>query len=130
MLNEAPGSDFRQLLNSHFFHLRNGYYRHFAPLFEASLKYAEVLTSQFSIQFPYPSLESRLEYYELLIRFVPGTLKASGLDPAVNDTLSSIAFNAEGLIINRQLPFQLPALGGSYGECFATPNERMVNLFK
>jgi hypothetical protein len=123
---QLSDADFRQLLNSHrSFHLRNGYYPLFVPLFEASQEYANALALRFNIQFPRPSLEGRLEYYELLVRFVAGTLKASGVAPAVNDTLSSIAFNAEGLIVNRQLPLQSPAPGASYSEYFAaTCSER------
>jgi hypothetical protein len=119
MLNEASGADFGQLLNSHACHLRNGYHDLFAPLFDASQKYAQDLALRFGLQFPRPSLEGRLEFYELLVRFVAGTLKASGRAPAVNDTLSSIAFNAEGLVVNRQLPLESAAPDGGYDAYFA-----------
>jgi hypothetical protein len=105
-------SHFRSLLNYGFIHLRNGYHPLFGPLFQQALGYAAQLRAGFNIQLPHPSLEGRFEFYKLLVRFVAGTLIASKLHPAVNDKLSAIAFDANGIVFDEQLPISLPASGG------------------
>ena len=94
------------LQNSGFVHLRNGYHEFFAILFDSVLKYANTL-QHFGIQFPMDSIEGRVLFCKLLIQFVSGTLKASGLHPGVNDILSVAAFNQNGLVLHEPLPFEL-----------------------
>ena len=111
-------SFFRRTLSFGFIHLRNGYHPLFAPLFQRALQYAGDLRANFNIQIPHPSLDGRLEFYKLLVRYVAGTLKASKLSPGVNDALSAIAFTEGGLQINELLSLPVPNPPGSYDEFF------------
>lgn len=109
--NNISEAEFREILNQPdvFVHLRNGYHRHFAPLFVNILKYSVQVKSLLNIDFPYRSLEGRLDFYKTLLRFVAGVLAASREDPGVNERLSAIAFNARGLVKNEVLPFPTAA---------------------
>lgn len=93
---------FNYLLNFSFIHLRNGYHPLFGPLFDHVLEYSKMLRANFNISFPQDTLEGRFEFYKLLVKFVADVLPASGMQPRVNDVLSAIAFNEDGLIINEQ----------------------------
>lgn len=107
--NDQGWSDehFMQLLQTPgIVHLRNGYHQFFAILFDSVLNYANTL-GHFRIQFPMDSIEGRVLFYKLLIQFVAGTLKASGLHPGVNDILSVAAFNQNGLLLHEPLSFEL-----------------------
>ena len=99
------------LLGYAFIHLRNGYHPLFGPLFKRALDYAAELRANYNITFPQNNLQGRFEFYKLLVKFVAGTLIASGLHPGVNDTLSAIAFNRSGLVIDERLTLP-PASGG------------------
>lgn len=111
-------SFFERTLSFGFIHLRNGYHPLFAPLFQRALQYAGDLRANFNIQIPHPSLDGRLEFYKLLVRYVAGTLKASKLTPGVNDALSAIGFTVNGLQINELLSLPSPRPTGSYDEFF------------
>ncbi len=87
-------------------HLRNGYHQFFAILFDSVLNYAKTL-QHLQVQFPMDSIEGRVLFYKLLIQFVAGSLKASGLHPGVNEILSVAAFNQNGLLIHEPLAFDL-----------------------
>ncbi len=97
---------FNFLLEFGFIQLRNGYHPLFAPLFEHVLEYSKQLRANFNISLPQPTLASRLEFYKLLVRFVAGTLVASGERQAVNDIISAVAFNKDGLVIDERLQLQ------------------------
>jgi hypothetical protein len=103
-LSEAQ---FQNFLNQPdvFVHLRNGYHRHFGPLFANILTYSAQMKVLLNIDFPRHCLEGRLDFYKTLVRFVAGVLAASGEDPGVNDRLSSIAFDSRGIVKNEILPF-------------------------
>lgn len=118
-------SHFRSLLGYGFIHLRNGYHPLFGPLFQQSLSYAAQLRAAYNIQLPHPSLEGRFEFYKLLVRFVAGTLIASKLHPEVNDRLSAIAFDEDGMVLDEQLKISGPASGGSpaFDEHFMEANQ-------
>jgi hypothetical protein len=101
-----------QFLLAHaFLHLRNGYHPLFAPLFKRALDYAAELRANYNMTFPQNNLQGRFEFYKLLVKFVAGTLIAAGLHPGVNDTLSAIAFNKSGLVMDERLMLP-PASGG------------------
>lgn len=87
-----------------FSHLRNGYYPIFAKLFGSIMRYSITLNQDLGINFPQDSFEGRLNFYKLLVRFVADTLLAAGEDPCVNNVLSSIAFNQNGLVIDERIP--------------------------
>lgn len=112
-------SEFRQYLDSGVIHLRNGYHPMFGPFFDRVLQYAGDLRVHFNIELPYPTLEARLDFYKLLVRFIAGTLKAARRPEKVNDTLSSIAFTTCGLKVDERLTLSSPAVGGHYDEAFA-----------
>lgn len=97
---------FEFMLRFKFMHLRNGYHPLFVPLFDRVIEYSNTLRAQFDISFPQRTLHGRLKFYKLMVRFVAGVLDASGERQAVNDQLSAIGFNKDGLIINEQLPLQ------------------------
>jgi len=95
---------FNYLLQHSFIHLRNGYHPLFGPLFDNILEYSKALRANFNISFPTKTLQARLDFYKLLVKFVAGVLPISGLAPRVSDKLSSIAFTPDGLEINEMLP--------------------------
>lgn len=94
---------YQYLLNHGFVHLRNGYHPIFGPLFDRILEYSGDLRSNFNIRFPQRNIKGRFEFYKLLVKFVAGTLVASGEFPAVNNELSSIAFNENGVVIDERI---------------------------
>jgi hypothetical protein len=96
--------EFRHLLDNAFIHLRNGYHPLFGPLFDNIMEYSKQLKLHLGITFPQNNLEGRLSFYKELVKFVAGVLVASGKHQAVNATLSSIAFDQNGLVFNQQLP--------------------------
>jgi len=95
---------YQYLLSYGFLHLRNGYHPIFGPLFDRILEYSGNLRANFNISFPQANIQGRMEFYKILVKFVAGTSIASGEHPAVNDILSSIAFDESGLIIDERLP--------------------------
>lgn len=96
---------FRFILENEFCHIRNGYNPIFGLLFENTMKYAQQLKDHLGITFPQNSIKGRLLFYKELVKFVAGVLTASGINKCVNDTLSAIAFNQQGIAINEQLAF-------------------------
>lgn len=107
--------DFLRRPSSHA-HLRNGYHEHFGPLFDLTTYYTEILKQRLNIDFPYGSLEGRMEFYKVLVRFVAGVLDASQERPSVNSELSCIAFTASGIVKNEMLPMhELPPAAADFG---------------
>lgn len=98
-------AQFRFALENAFCHLRNGYHPLFGPLFDNIMKYAQQLKAHLSITFPQDNIEGRLLFYKELVKFVAGVLAASGIHRGVNDTLSAIAFDKNGIVFDEQLPF-------------------------
>ncbi|WAC08412.1 MAG: hypothetical protein OS130_04250 [Thermodesulfobacteriota bacterium] len=94
---------FSYFLNFGFIHLGNGYHPLFGPLFDYVLKYSKELRANLNIEFPQKNIIGRLEFYKLLVKFVAGTLIASGIHPGVNDKLSAVVFNENGLLIDERL---------------------------
>lgn len=103
--------DYPSLLINNLYHLRNGYHPLFGRLFNATLDYAASLRKDLNITFPQNNLKGRFEFYKLLVGFIAGTLIASGLHQAVNDTFSAIAFDQTGIIIDERLSL----VSSSYG---------------
>jgi hypothetical protein len=97
---------FNYLLEFGFIHLRNGYHPLFGPLFDRILEYSGQLRVNFNISFPQNTLKGRFEFYKLLVKFVAGTLVASGLYQGVNDILSAVAFNQDGLVFDERIELQ------------------------
>jgi hypothetical protein len=95
--------EFKEKLNSFFIHLRSGYRPLFGLLFDRILDYSKQLRGCYNISFPFESLNHRLEFYKLLVKFVAGVLVASNHQPMVSDILSSIAFTENGLVIDQQI---------------------------
>lgn len=85
-------------------HLRNGYTPHYALLFNSMDNYVNDLRQSMGINLPVDSLEGRLNFHKLLVRFVAGALVAAGEHPGVNDTLSSISFTHSGLASDDRSP--------------------------
>lgn len=94
---------FKGIFESQKLHLRNGYITHFASLFDSLQAYSKTLKENLDIDFPLDSLDSRFEYYKLLIQFVAGVLKISGKHEGVNNVISGIAFTEKGLLIDKRL---------------------------
>jgi len=110
---------YREILNEplSFVHLRNGYYRHFGPLFASmAAVFSPMIKEVLNVDFPYGTLEGRLAFYKTLIRFIANVLVAAQEDPGVNDQLSAIAFNAAGIVKNEMLDFpETRILPSTYG---------------
>jgi hypothetical protein len=109
---------YRSMLTSHFMHLRNGYHALFGPLFDNALNYSANLKALLHKQLPHPSLEGRLDFYKLLVKFVAGSLKAARLPQEVNETLSAIAFSETGLIIDERVQMSPRLTSSDFGELF------------
>jgi hypothetical protein len=97
--------EFEKLLSLGVIHLRNGFIQHFAALFDSMLMYMERLDHVLGVKLPQPSLRGRLDFYKLLVQFVADTLTVTGQTQAVNDKLSAIAFDRNGLQIDERLHF-------------------------
>ncbi len=87
-------------------HLRNGYHVYFAALFDSVMQYSKTLRQHLGTNFPQDSLKGHLHFYKLLVQFVAGTLVAAGRHPAVNNVLSAIAFEQNGLVFDERIPVQ------------------------
>jgi hypothetical protein len=85
-------------------HLRNGYTPHYALLFSSMKDYVNSLRQQLGINLPTDSLEGHLNFHKLLVRFVAGALVAAGEHPGVNDNLSSISFDQNGIVSDERFP--------------------------
>lgn len=112
---------YESVLSFGFVHLRNGYHPIFGPLFDQILNFSRNLRTNFNISFPQKNLSGRFEFYKLLVKFVAGTLIASGLHPGVNNTLSSIAFTENGLEIDERIELDTSLIGEGnsfYGQIF------------
>ncbi|PZR75812.1 MAG: hypothetical protein DLM73_04230 [Chthoniobacterales bacterium] len=94
---------FESLLARGVIHLRNGFYRHFAALFDSMQIYMASLDRLLGVKLPQPSLRGRFDFYKLLVRFVANTLTVTGQTQSVNDRLSAIAFDGNGLQIDERL---------------------------
>lgn len=105
--------EFEQYLRNAFIHLRNGYYKIFAPLFDQMLRFASQLRQGLGIDFPPDNLIGRLNFYKILVKFVADVLQVSEIHQGVNDIISFIAFNAEGIVVKEQPPIQKKKLPDS-----------------
>jgi hypothetical protein len=85
-------------------HLRNGYTPHYALLHKHAVDYANSLQQHLGLTFPRDSLLGHLEFHKVLVRFVAGVLVAAGEHPGVNDQLSALAFDQDGLKHDELLP--------------------------
>jgi hypothetical protein len=83
-------------------HLRNGYYRVFAALFSGMEEYAAGL-SQLGFKWPYEAVEDRVSYYSIMVETVARTLESAGRLPAVGGVVSALAFNRNGLQVDKRL---------------------------
>ncbi|MHB8880080.1 MAG: hypothetical protein ACYC69_01065 [Thermodesulfovibrionales bacterium] len=86
-----------------FCHLRNGYYKMFAPLFDGMQQYAAGL-NQLGFKWPNDSIEDRVSYYMLMVETVARTLNAAGRIASVGGNVSAFAFNRDGLQVDKRLP--------------------------
>ena len=85
-------------------HLRNGYIPHYALLFNGMMTYGAGLRQLTGVNFPQETLEGRLAFHKIMVRFVADVLLAAGEDPDVNNQLSCITFTPDGLGIDERLP--------------------------
>jgi hypothetical protein len=95
--------------------LRNGYYKMFGPLFDGMQYYAAAL-QQLGFKWPMESVEDRVSYYTLMVDFVSRTLQAAGRIAAVRGTVSSFAFNRNGIQVDKRLPRGNEDFCGKRGE--------------
>ncbi len=103
--NITPADFELRLKNGGHAQLRNGLHTHFAILYASSLVFTEGLKAHLNVDFPQHSLQGRLDYYKILVRFVADTLLATGQHPGVNQQLSAIAFDCAGLQYDERLSF-------------------------
>jgi len=82
-------------------HLRNGYYRVFAALFESMGSFIGSLRS-LGMKWPTIQLEDRLRYYDLHVRIVSDVVVSTSGHPHVDTFTSAVAFDASGLRIGRR----------------------------
>jgi hypothetical protein len=96
-------------------HLRNGYYQHFAGVYQSFKVYADLLP-QIGVDWPGPSLDDRCAFLTLQAQVVALTLQWSGRQQKVNTDVSAIAFTPTGLTIDRRLTPSLAGVCGSAAE--------------
>jgi hypothetical protein len=84
-------------------HLRNGYYQMFAVLFQGMQQYAAGL-GQLGFRWPHESVEDRVSYYSIMVDTVARTLEAAGRVPSVGGRVSALAFNRDGIQVDKRLP--------------------------
>jgi hypothetical protein len=85
------------------YHFRNGYYPHYAVLFEHVQQLANDFRQKLKIDFPKQDLEGRLEFHKILVRFVADVLVAAGEHQGVSDPFSYIAFAEDGIKTDQRL---------------------------
>ena len=84
------------------FHLRNGYYRMFAHLFDSMESYAHGL-GQLGFTWPNAAIEDRVSFHSIMVDIVAQTLEAAGRVPSVGGRVSAIAFNRDGIQVDKRL---------------------------
>ena len=84
-------------------HLRNGYYKMFAALFDGMQQYADGLY-QLGFKWPNEAVEDRVSYYSIMVDTVARTLEAAGRVRAVGGRVSAFAFNRNGIQVDKRLP--------------------------
>jgi hypothetical protein len=84
-------------------HLRNGYYKMFAALFDGMEQYAAGL-SALGFKWPNESVEDRVSYYSIMVETVARTLEVAARLPSVGRVVSAFAFNRKGLQVDKRLP--------------------------
>lgn len=97
--NGIPESKFeKDLYSGQGFMLRNGFFRLYTRLYDSLTSYSASLRKDFKIDFPGDSLEGRIKFQQMLVRFVSDVLDATGRERYVNDQLSVVAFDRHGII--------------------------------
>jgi len=84
-------------------HLRNGYFKMFAILFDGMQQYASGLNS-LGFRWPNEAVEDRVSYYSIMVDTVARTLEAAGHVPAVDHRVSAFAFNRDGIQVDKRRP--------------------------
>ena len=84
-------------------HLRNGYYQMFAALFSGMEQYAIGL-KHLGFHWPHECVEDRVSYYTIMVETVARTLEAAARVPSVGRAVSSLAFNRNGIQVDKRLP--------------------------
>jgi hypothetical protein len=85
------------------YHLRNGYYKIFALLFEGMEHYAKRL-GDLGYTWPYDHVEDRVSYYSIMVDTVAKTLDAARRVPSVGGSVSAFAFNRGGIQVDKRVP--------------------------
>lgn len=84
-------------------HLRNGYYPMFAALYAGMQEYVQGL-GKLGFKWPHENVEDRVSYYSIMVETVAQTLKAAGRLPKVGSAVSALAFNQNGIQVEKRLP--------------------------
>lgn len=83
-------------------HLRNGYYRMFGVLFDGMQNYAAGLQN-LGFKWPFEKVEDRVSYYSIMVDTISQTLRAAGKSPSVGGAISGLAFNRNGIQVDKRL---------------------------
>lgn len=84
------------------YHLRNGYYKMFAGLFDGMQRYASQL-KELGFEWPNKSVDDRVFYYSIMVDTVARTLEAAGRVPSVGGRVSALAFNRDGIQVDKRI---------------------------
>jgi hypothetical protein len=84
------------------YHLRNGYYKTLAGLFDGMQHYVEHL-AQLGYEWPHKFVEDRVSYYSILVETIAQTLKASRRIPSIGGLVSAVAFNRDGIQVDKRV---------------------------
>lgn len=82
------------------YHLRNGYYPMFAPLFDAMQLYGGSLNA-LGFHWPYETIDDRVSYFSMMVEIIARTLRAAGRLPSVGEQVSAFAFTRNGLQVDK-----------------------------
>lgn len=82
-------------------HLRNGYYKMFAVLFDSMQEYVSGLNG-LGFKWPNEAVEDRVSYYSIMVDTIAQTLEAAGRIPSVDQRVSAFAFNRNGIQVDKR----------------------------
>lgn len=83
-------------------HLRNGYYKTFAGLYDAMEQYVEYLAS-LQYEWPHKFVEDRVSYYSIMVETIAQIIRASRRRHSVGGLVSGLAFNRNGIQVDKRV---------------------------
>jgi hypothetical protein len=83
-------------------HLRNGFFQMFSHLFDGMQQYAAGLQT-LGYKWPTETVEDRVSFYSIMVNTIAETLKAAGRAASVGGVVSAVAFNRNGIQVDKRV---------------------------